>query len=133
MRGTSMSTPIADWSRERRDEKNLQQPRLAAGRAGDDSRAVLGAPADDDRRQLFGSGRDGGEPFLLERRYMVPRTSRPGYRYWQPFLGRSRTKSDLLVRRSPDRGAARRRSLARAAAARLGRRAESGADRASHA
>src|SRR6185312_3419217 len=93
-----MSMPTADWWRERSDEEDLEQPRLAAGRSGDDRRAVLGPAADDDRRQLFGPRRDGGEPLLLERRCLVPRPLKSKYRNGQPFLGRARTKSDLLVR-----------------------------------
>ena len=54
-------------SRGWRDEKDRQQACVAVGRSGDDGRVVLVAPADDDRRQLFGSGRL-RKSFLLERR-----------------------------------------------------------------
>ena len=73
-----MSTSTTSASREApHDRQAAQQPRLVLRPAGAGVRAVLLAHADDDRGELFGSGHDGREQLLLERRRLVPRPAEP--------------------------------------------------------
>src|SRR5580658_1815368 len=127
-----MSTTGAFRAR-RGDGQAAQQPRLAPGGTGLGHRHVLGAAADDDGGQLLGPGSDGGEQFLLERRFLVPRSPQSRHRNRRPLCRRAGAESRFLLYGAADRGPARHRGRALPAAPGLDGRRRAGTDGAADA
>src|SRR5271163_882589 len=95
-----MSTPIRSWSRERRNGQNRQPKGLAVGAAGVPGGGVLGDPAADDGRELFGAGHLWQQPVLLERRRLVQGAARSVERSRRAVL-RLALAQPVLLRRDP--------------------------------
>jgi len=132
------STPTFTWttfaSRERpHDGQADQQSRVAFRSARPGLCAVLIDHPRHDGRELFGSGHDGREQFLLERRPLVSRSPEPERRDWRAIQRRPISHPRLLARLPPDRGAARHCDRSVHTAERMAGRAHAGGDGAADA
>src|SRR5829696_7920205 len=104
---TATSSPASRWPERRREDR--QPEGLVSGAAGLRDRAVLGASAADDRRELLSAGQLRQQPVLLERDRLVPGAHGPVEPARRALVRLALAQPPVLGRHPPDRGATRDR------------------------